>query len=156
MSKHLVVIGGVAAGMSAAAKARRTNPDLEVVVYQQGPYISYAACGMPYLIAGDIPDYRELVVRTPEQMGKQGIEVKVYHKVTAINPQARTVTVSSLQDDREFEQDFDKLVIATGARPFWPALPGSDLAGTFGLRTLESGLAVQRFLAEKQPKKATV
>jgi NADPH-dependent 2,4-dienoyl-CoA reductase/sulfur reductase-like enzyme len=156
VSKHLVVIGGVAAGMSAAAKARRTNPDLEVVVYQQGPYISYAACGMPYLIAGDIPDYRELVVRTPEQMGKQGIEVKVYHKVTAINPQARTVTVSSLQDDREFEQDFDKLVIATGARPFWPALPGSDLAGIFGLRTLESGLAVQRFLAEKQPKKATV
>jgi NADPH-dependent 2,4-dienoyl-CoA reductase/sulfur reductase-like enzyme len=66
------------------------------------------------------------------------------------------VTVSSLQDDREFEQDFDKLVIATGARPFWPSLPGSRLMGIFGLRTLESGLALQRFLAERKPKKAVI
>jgi NADPH-dependent 2,4-dienoyl-CoA reductase/sulfur reductase-like enzyme len=156
VNKRLVVIGGVAAGMSAAAKARRTNPDLEVIVYQKGPYISYAACGMPYLIAGDIPDHHRLVVRTPDQMAKQGIDVKVYHKVTAINAQARTVTVSSLQDDREFEQRYDRLVIATGARPILPSLPGSDLAGILCLRTLESGLAVQRFLAGQKPKRAIV
>lgn len=156
MSKRLVVIGGVAAGMSAAAKAKRADRDLEVVVYEQGPYISYAACGMPYLIAGDIPDYRELVARTPEQMAKQGIEVRLQHRVTAINPIAQAVTVRDLGNDREFEVSYDNLVIATGARPAWPTLTGSDLQGVFGLRTLESGLAVQRFLAEQRPKKAVI
>ena len=156
MSKRLVVIGGVAAGMSAAAKAKRTDRDLEVVVYEQGPHISYAACGMPYFIAGDIPDHHELIVRTPEQMAKQGVDVHIHHEVTAINTQARTVTVSSLQDNGELEQRYDKLVIATGARPTWPSVPGSDLAGILSLRTLESGLAVQRFLAEQKPKKAVI
>ena len=93
MSKRLVVIGGVAAGMSAAAKARRTDRDLEVVVYEKSPHISYAACGMPYFIAGDIPDHHELIVRTPEQMAKQGVKVRIRHKVTAIDPKARTVSV---------------------------------------------------------------
>jgi NADPH-dependent 2,4-dienoyl-CoA reductase/sulfur reductase-like enzyme len=156
VNKRLVVIGGVAAGMSAAAKARRSNPDLEAIVYQEGPHISYAACGMPYLIAGDIPDYRQLIVRTPQQMAKQGVDVRIHHRVTAIDPQARTVTVSSLQDDREFEKGYDNLIIATGARPIWPSLPGSELAGIFGLRTLESGLALQRFLTEQKPKKAVI
>jgi NADPH-dependent 2,4-dienoyl-CoA reductase/sulfur reductase-like enzyme len=89
-------------------------------------------------------------------MAKQGVDVHVHHKVTSIDAQARTVTVSSLQDHREFERTYDKLVIATGARPVWPALPGSDLAGIFGLRTLNSGLVVQRFLAEQKPKKAVI
>ena len=116
MSERLIVIGGVAAGMSAAAKAKRTNRDLEVVVYERSRYISYAACGMPYFIAGDIADADELIVRTPAQMGKQGVQVHVRHEVTAIDPGARTVTVRDLEGEREFVQDYDKLVIATGAR----------------------------------------
>jgi NADPH-dependent 2,4-dienoyl-CoA reductase/sulfur reductase-like enzyme len=156
MTKCLVVIGGVAAGMSAAAKARREDPGLEVVVYEKGAYISYAACGMPYWIAGDIPDYRELVVRTPEQMAKQGVEVFVHHEVTAIDPGARTVTVRDLAGGRETAQAYDRLVIATGARPAQPPLPGHDLEGVCGLRSLESGLALQRFLAEHKPRRAVV
>jgi NADPH-dependent 2,4-dienoyl-CoA reductase/sulfur reductase-like enzyme len=156
MSKRLVIIGGVAAGMSAAAKAKRTDRDLEVVVYEQGQHISYAACGMPYLIAGDIPDEHELIVRTPDQMAEQGIEVHLHHRVSAINPVARTVTVRDLKSEREFSNSYDNLVIASGARPAWPSLTGSNLQGVFGLRSLESGLAVRRFLTQQKPKRAVI
>lgn len=160
MVERLVVIGGVAAGMSAAAKAKRTNRDLEVIVYERGAYISFAACGMPYFIAGDIPDSRELIVRTPEQMAKQGVNVFIRHEVTAIDTGARTVSVRDLQGSvdsvGEFDIGYDRLVIATGARAIEPPLPGSRLEGVFALRSLESGLAIQRFLADRKPSRAVV
>jgi NADPH-dependent 2,4-dienoyl-CoA reductase/sulfur reductase-like enzyme len=156
MTKRLIVIGGVAAGMSAAAKAKRTDRDLEVVVYEKGPYISYGACGMPYFIAGDITDHHELVVRTPQQMAKQGVKVYIQHEVSAIDADAQAVTVRDLKGDREFVQSYDKLVIATGARAVSPSLSGSDLSGVFGLRSLRSGIAIKRFIAEHKPKKAAV
>ncbi len=148
MGKRLIVIGGVAAGMSAAAKAKRVNREMEAVVYEKSPYISYAACGMPYFIAGDISDYRSLLARTSEQMAKQGVEVHVRHEVTAVDPDARTVTVRDLEGKREFTQGYDRLVIATGARPAQPPLPGLDLEGVFVLRSLEEGRAIRRFLVE--------
>ena len=155
MPHRLVVIGGVAAGMSAAAKAKRTNRDLEVVVYEKSPYISYGACGMPYFIAGDIPDAQDLIVRTPEQMAKQGVQVHIRHEATAIDAANRTVTVRDAEG-REFTTDYDRLVIATGARPVRPRLPGSDLPGVFGLRSLESGIAIRRFVTEQKPQRAVV
>jgi NADPH-dependent 2,4-dienoyl-CoA reductase/sulfur reductase-like enzyme len=156
MTKRLVVIGGCAAGMSAAAKAKRTDRSLEVVVYERGPFISYAACGMPYLLAGDIADHHELIVRTPEQMARQGVRIRIHHQVMAIDPQAQTVTVRDLEAKREFVRGYDNLIIATGARPVRPPLPGSDLEGIFVLRSLESGLAIQRFLADKKPGRAVI
>ncbi len=155
MPQRLIVIGGVAAGMSAAAKAKRTNGDLEVVVYEKSPHISYGACGMPYFIAGDIPDARSLIVRTPEQMAKQGVLVHIRHEVTAIDAENRLVTVRDAEGN-EFTQEYDRLVIATGAKPVWPSLPGSDLAGIFGLRSLESGIALRRFVEEHKPQRAVV
>lgn len=156
MASRLIVIGGVAAGMSAAAKARRTDRDLEIVVYEKGAFISYAACGMPYWLAGDIPNHEKLIVRSPEQMRKQGIQVHVQHEVTAIEPDSRTVTVKDLANDTTFTQGYDKLVLGTGARPAWTALASSGLRGVFGLRSLESGLALQQFLAEKAPQRAVI
>jgi len=156
MGKRLIVIGGVAAGMSAAAKAKRTQRDLEVLVCEKGSFISYAACGMPYFLAGDIADHRELIVRTPEQMVKQGIDVRLRHKVLAIEAESRTVTVQDQDRGRDLSLDYDNLVIATGARPAWPSLEGSDLDGVFALRSLESGVALHRFLAEHKPKKAVI
>jgi NADPH-dependent 2,4-dienoyl-CoA reductase/sulfur reductase-like enzyme len=156
MGKRLIVIGGVAAGISAAAKAKRTRRDLEVVVCEQGSFISYAACGMPYFLAGDIADHRELIVRTPEQMIKQGIDVRLRHRVVDIETEARTVTVYDQDRERDLVLDYDNLVVATGARPVWPALEGSDLDGVFGLRSLESGLALHRFLAQHTPGQAVI
>lgn len=156
MGKRLIVIGGVAAGMSAAAKAKRVNRDVEVVVYEKSAYISYAACGMPYLVAGDIPDYRDLLARTPEQMAKQGVEVHVRHEVIAIDPETHAVTVRDLERGREFAQRYDKLVIATGAGAVRPAVSGLDLEGIFLLRSLEDGLALQRFISEHNPQRAVV
>lgn len=156
MEKRLIVIGGVAAGMSAAAKARRVNREMQTIVYEKSPYISYAACGMPYFIAGDVADYRSLIVRTPEQMAKRGVEVHVRHEVTAIDPGARTVTGRDLERGREFTHRYDRLVIATGARPVLPPLPGSDLEGVFVLRSLDEGRALRRFLDEHKSQRALV
>ncbi len=156
MKKRLIVIGGVAAGMSAAAKARRTDRDLEVVVCEKGAFISYAACGMPYYLAGDIPDHRDLIVRTPQQMAKQGIDVRLHHQVMAIDAETRTVAVRDLEHGNDLSLTYDDLVIATGARPARPSLEGSDLEGIFGLRSLESGLALHRYLAERKPQRAAI
>ncbi len=156
MGQRLIVIGGVAAGMSAAAKARRTQRDVEVMVFEKGSFISYAACGMPYYLAGDITDHRELIVRTPEQMIAQGVDVHIRHEVTAVDVQERTVTVQDHDRGRELQLGYDKLVIATGARAECPPLDGCGLDGVYGLRSLESGLAVHRFLTEHKPNTAVI
>jgi NADPH-dependent 2,4-dienoyl-CoA reductase/sulfur reductase-like enzyme len=156
MTKRLIVIGGVAAGMSAAAKAKRVNPHLEAIVYEKGPHISYAACGMPYYIAGDVPDYRSLFARTPEQMAQQGVRVHLHHEVVTIDPSSQTVTVRDLENEREFSSEYSQLVIATGARPARPSLPGADLEGVFVLRSLLEGLALKDFIATRQPRRALI
>ncbi|HET91210.1 MAG TPA: NADH oxidase [Chloroflexi bacterium] len=156
MTKRVVVIGGVAAGMSAAAKAKRVDPALEVVVYERGPYISYGACGMPYFIAGDVPDYQDLIARTPEQMAEQGVKVHLHHKVVGIAPDAHTVTVRDGEREQEFVQEYDRLVIATGARALELPLPGADLPGLFVLRSLVDGIAVKQFLDQQSPQQAVV
>jgi len=156
MAQRLIVIGGVAAGMSAAAKARRTDREMEAVVYEKSGYISYGACGMPYYIAGDIPDHQALIARTPEQMAQQGVQVHLHHEVVAINPAQRTVTVHDQPGGREFQAAYDRLVIATGARPVRLALPGADLQGIFALRPLESGVAIRAFVRERKPRQAVI
>ena len=156
MGKRLIVIGGVAAGMSAAAKAKRTQRDMEVLACEKGSFISYAACGMPYFLAGEIADHRELIVRTPEQMVKQGIDVRLRQEVMAIDAEAQTVTVRDHDRGRDLSLAYDNLVIATGARPAWPSQEGSDLDGLFGLRSLESGLALHSFLVQHKPMKAVI
>lgn len=156
MSTRLVVIGGVAAGMSAAAKAKRTDPSLNVVVYEQSRFISYAACGLPYYIAGDIADSEELVIRTPKEMARQGVEVHIQHRVERVDPALKEVTVHDLGNGREFAVPYDVLVIATGARPAWLALRGSELSGVFGLRSMESGQAIGQYLKLHLPRRAVI
>ena len=141
-AKKVVIIGGVAGGMSAASKAKRENPELEVTVFERSRYISYGACGMPYVIGGLIPDLEKLVSRSPEEMAERGVEVKVRHEVTEVDHENRTLKVKNLASGESFEASYDILVLATGAQPIRPDLPGMDLEHIYTLRRMEDAAAI--------------
>ena len=154
--ERLIVIGGVAAGMSAATKARRLAPDLEIRVFEKSGFVSFGSCGLPYFVGGVIPSHEKLIVRTPEQFAKSNIAVHVHHEVTGIDLQKRTVRVRDLRENREFEEPFDKLVVTTGGSAVRPKLPGIGLPGIFSLRIVEDGLAVRRWLREQNVRAAVI
>ncbi len=156
MGERLVVIGGVAAGMSAAAKARRTNKDLDIVVYEKSGFVSYGSCGFPYFIKGEIPRIEDVIVRTPEQFAKQGIRALVHHEVIAIDTKAHTVRVRNLDTGEEFTDHWDKLILTTGGTAARPPIPGLELQGIFTLRTPEDAIAVRRWIDEEQPRRGVV
>lgn len=151
----LVVIGGVAGGPSAAAKAKRVYPDLEVTIFERSGHGSFGACGLPYVIGGDVTDFGKLVARTPEQFAQQGIAVRLRHEVTGVDYEARTVEVRDHRERRSFLEPFDRLVIATGASPARPGLPGVDMEGIFTLRNIEDGMAIQRAMLNAQKRFST-
>jgi len=158
MSDHkLVVIGGDAAGMSAASKVRREHPEREIVVFERGRHTSYAACGMPYYIAGQIDSAEKLVARAPEVFReKQRIDVRTRHEVVAIDTAGRRVRVRDLEADREFEETWDDLLIATGATPIVPNLPNIGAPGVFSLSTLQSGIDVFEDIERHAPRRAVI
>lgn len=156
MRERMVVIGGGAAGMSAAAKARRVNPDLEIVVYEKSGYVSYGACGFPYFIKGEIPRIENLIVRTPEAFAQQGIRVFTRHEVLEIGADTGTVRVRDLKSGRIFSQHWDRLVLTTGGQPSRPPIPGLDLPGIFTLRVPEDALAIRRWLVEQKPRHGVI
>lgn len=156
MATRMVVIGGVAAGMSAAAKARRTNPDLEIVVYERSGYISYGACGLPYAIKGEIARIEDVIARSPEQFARQGVTARVHHEVLAIDPAAHTVRVRNLASDVEWTDYWDRLLLTTGGVPSRPPLPGAELAGIFTLRTVEDAVAIKSWLKTVRPANAVI
>jgi len=154
---RLVVIGGDAAGMSAAAKARRENPDLQIVAFERSRHTSYSACGLPYLVGKVVETPEELISRTPERFReKYSIDTRIRHEVVDIDVANRRVRVQNLDEGKEFSEPYDQLLIATGARPFCPHLPGAESDGIFGLSTLESGIRVRREVDEKRPRRAVV
>src|SRR5580698_5126234 len=138
MPERLVVIGGDAAGMSAATQARSRRPDLEIVVVEKGRWTSYSACGIPYLIGGDVFSIDQLVARTPQQFrDRHRIDVRTEHEALGIDLAGRTVEVHNRVHGRTFKLGFDLLHIATGAIPQRLGLPGSDGSNVYGVQTLE-------------------
>jgi len=137
MAERLVVIGGDAAGMSAATNARRGRPDLEIVALEKGRFTSYSACGIPYLVGGSVDELDDLVVRTPQEFRDQHrIDVRVRHEVLGIDLEARRLEVRALDQARTFQLGFDLLHVATGARPVRPDLPGIDADWIHGVQDL--------------------
>ncbi len=158
MSERLVIIGGDAAGMSAASQARRRRPagELEIVAFERGRFTSYAACGIPYLLGGLVDDASDLVARSPEVFRDRfQIDARTGHEVLAIDLEGRRIRVRERSAGRDFEEPFDQLVIATGAEPLRPPIPGIELEGIMGVQTLDDGLAVERVLVGN-PKSAVV
>jgi CoA-dependent NAD(P)H sulfur oxidoreductase len=148
----LVVIGGVAAGLSAAARARRIRPDLEILVLEKGPIISYTACGLPYFVEGRIANASQLVVYTAERFSKErNIKVRTGAHVVAISHPRRELVLESGERVR-----YDRLVIATGARGDTLGISGADQPHVFSLHTVADAERMRRFLQEKQPKRAVV
>lgn len=157
MQQPLVIIGGVAAGMSAASKARRLQPDLPIVVFEKSGFVSYGACGMPYYLSGVIPDHNKMVIRTPEKYRqKMDIAVRIHHEVLAIDVKAKHVHVKNLTTGETLLQPYSKLVYATGARPIVPDLPGISLPGVHTLRTMEDGLALKRAVDNPELKRIVI
>jgi NADPH-dependent 2,4-dienoyl-CoA reductase/sulfur reductase-like enzyme len=138
MPERLVVIGGDAAGMSAATQARNRRPDLEIVALEKGRWTSYSACGIPYVVGGDVVSIEQLVARTPQQF-RDGhrIDVRTEHEATNVDLAARTIEVRDRSHGRTFTLGFDILHIATGAAPRRPPVPGIDLPHVHGVQTLE-------------------
>lgn len=143
--ERLVVVGGDAAGMSAAALARRRKPAeaLEVLAFERGNYTSYAACGLPYYVSDDVDDIARLVARSPEEHRRRGVDVRIEHEVVGIDLDARTVTVVNRNEGAELVEHFDQLVVATGATPIRPDLPGVDARGVHGIQTIYDGVALR-------------
>lgn len=149
MTGPLVVIGGDAAGMSAASEARRADPDLPILVFERGDEVSYAACGIPYLIAGDVPDATDLIHHTPDEfLRERGIVVRTGAEAVAIDPEARTVSLAGGE-----RVAYGSLVVATGARPAPPDIPGTDLPAVVTLRAVSSARGVrERLIAVPRPR----
>jgi len=153
---RFVIIGGDAAGMSAASRAKRNLSDLEVIVLEQTRDVSYSACGMPYNIADPEREMDDLVVRHPHVFReKQGIDLRTGHQVKFIDRPAKTVVGSDFEG-REFHIPYDKLLIATGASPIIPSLPGFDLPGVMALKSLEDGRRIKEFIRTQGVTKAVI
>jgi NADPH-dependent 2,4-dienoyl-CoA reductase/sulfur reductase-like enzyme len=143
MVERLVVIGGDAAGMSAATQARRLEPYLEIVALEKGAWTSYSACGIPYLVGGEVEHLDDLVARSPQELRDQHkIDVRLHHEVLGFDAKAGWVEVRDHQRHRTFRLDFDRLHVATGARPTRPDLPGIDGPGVLGVQTLDDAAAL--------------
>ena len=139
----VVVIGGTAAGLSAASKAKRLRPELEITVFERTGYISYGACGLPYFVGDMIQDPNDLVSLFPEDVEKRGIRIFTHREVTKIDRTAKTVTVRDLESGSVEVWPYDRLVIATGASPIRLPIPGGDAKGVCYLRTVEDGIALK-------------
>jgi NADPH-dependent 2,4-dienoyl-CoA reductase/sulfur reductase-like enzyme len=137
MGTRLLVVGGDAAGMTAAMQARRRLPELEIVAVERGRYTSYSACGIPYLAGGTVRAVDELVVRTPDDLRAQRIDVRTGHEVVGIDLDARKAEVNNLIHGRTFQLGFDMLMVATGARPVRPEIDGIDAPHVHGVQTLD-------------------
>ena len=154
---RIVVIGGVAAGMSAASQAKRRQPQAEVVALERGPYVSYGACGIPYNLEDPRRNIEDLIVISEDRFrNERGIDVRTRHEVQRIDSKSRCVYARDLDRHSNYALAYDKLIVATGARAFHPPFSGMELPGVFLLRELSDGAAIKRHLEQEHPASAVI
>ncbi len=140
----IIIVGGVAAGAKAAAKARRNLADGEIILYTDDTHISYSACGIPYFIEGNFDDYRTLLVRSPEEFEASGVKIRLRHKVTKILPECKQILVQDLSKNNAFLDSYDKLIIATGASPIIPPIKNNCFKHIYTVRKIEDAINIKR------------
>jgi NADPH-dependent 2,4-dienoyl-CoA reductase/sulfur reductase-like enzyme len=139
----LIVIGGVAAGMSAASKLQRMDQDAQITVYEKGSFLSYGACGLPYYVSGENDDYTKMIARTKEQFEEKGMKIFLKHEVVKVVPEKKQVMIRDVESKKMFLDSYDKLMIATGTYPIVPPFSGKELSNIHVLKTLEDGIRLK-------------
>lgn len=153
----IVIIGGVAGGASAAARARRLSEDAEIIMFERGPFVSFANCGLPYHIGGDIEDRSKLLLQTPESfLARFNVDVRVMNEVMSINRSEKTVTIRNLLDQSEYTESYDFLLLSPGAGPIVPPIPGLKNPLTHTLRNIPDMDKILQSIAINKPEHATV
>jgi NADPH-dependent 2,4-dienoyl-CoA reductase/sulfur reductase-like enzyme/rhodanese-related sulfurtransferase len=155
-ARRILIVGGVAGGASAAARARRIDESAEITIFERGPYISFANCGLPYHIAGEIQDRTKLLIMTPEKMwARSRVRVHVNHEVLSIDRAGKTIRVRR-DDGSQRDFPFDKLILSQGAKPIVPPIPGADLPNVFTLRDVPDMDGIIAFADAHRPRTAAV
>ncbi|MEL1244375.1 FAD-dependent oxidoreductase [Flavobacterium sp. DGU11] len=156
-NNRLVIVGGDAAGMSAASKVRREQPDREIVVFEKSQYTSYSACGIPYFISETVKEVEELIVRSPEEFReKYHIDVRTMHLVLEVDTDKKRIRVLDKEKKEESWEEYGQLLIATGGTAFCPDIEGHDAENVFGISTLKSGINLENYIEWESPKTAVI
>ncbi|MGO3913917.1 FAD-dependent oxidoreductase [Enterococcus viikkiensis] len=152
----IIIVGGVAGGMSAATRLRRLMEDAEIIILEKGPFVSFANCGLPYYVSGEIEARDSLLVQTPEALrARFNLDVRPYHEVTAINPADKTVTIK--HNDQMMTESYDKLILSPGAKPFIPPIIGlAEATNVYSLRNVPDLDKIMANIDQEDPKKAIV
>ena len=155
--QRLVIIGGVAGGASAAARARRLSEEAEIIVLERGPHVSFANCGLPYFVGGEIANEEDLLVQTPKSLHSRfNLDVRVKSEVVSIDREAKSVSVRELTSGREYALPYDALVISTGAAPLTPPIPGIERLGHFTVRNVPDVVRIKSWISESEGTRAVV
>lgn len=152
----VIIIGGIAAGMSAAAKFKRLSPKDDVVVYEKGDIVSFGACGLPYYVGGFFEDSREMIARTPEEFRESGVEIHTKHEVIDVDFSSKKLKVKNLITDEILEESYDKLMIASGARAIIPPIKNIDLENVVTLKSMDDGNKLRELMASDEYKKVAI
>ena len=153
---RVVIIGAIAAGMSAAAKLRRVDKEAEIIVFEKQEYVSFGACGLPYYVGDYFDDVNRMLVRTPDQIRGMGIELHLRHEVTSVDAKEKQVVVKDLEANTERVVSYDRLMVATGASAIVPPIKNQALANVHMLRTLEDGEQVRRLMLNESVRKVAI
>lgn len=153
----VVIVGGVAGGATAAARLRRLDEHVDIVVFERSGYVSYANCGLPYYIGGTIEDPQALTLQTPESfLNRFNVDMRVNHEVIELYPESKLIRVKNLITGEEFDEAYDKLILSPGAKPTQPRLPGVGLEHVFTLRTVEDTFRMKEFIDRTHPRTAVI